>query len=129
MIIGNPNYNHKIDFEIVFRILEILETLPKNNFEIEYFRELKINYNSDILIYYLERMEEAKFVILEGDKDEGGTIHLKYPIITYKGHEYLANLRNDTIRNKIKEKVNKIGGSVSINLITKIVSEIVMRTI
>jgi hypothetical protein len=129
MIEGNTNYNHKIDFEKVYKILEILESLPGDNFEIEYFRELDINDNSNKLAYYLERMDEAGFVILKGRQDEGGNVYLEYPIITYKGHEYLANLRNDTIRNKVKEKIAKIGGSVSINLITKIVTEIVMRGI
>lgn len=126
MIRGNPNYNHKINFEIVYNILDKLETLPVNNFGIDAFSKCGIE-NEDEFVYYLYRMSEAHFIHLYNDNKADGKTDISYPIITFKGHEYLANLRNDNVMNKVKERVKEVGGSVSLSVVTKIASEIMLR--
>ena len=125
---GNPSYNHKFEFEIVHKLLEILETLPKNKFVIEEFRDSGIS-DPNKFIYYLLRMKEAELVKFSTTDYVSGQTTISYPIITYYGHEYLANLKNESLMEKVKGKVSELGGSVSINLVTKIVSELAMRSL
>lgn len=40
--------------------------------------------------------------------------------LTWKGHEFLADIRSDTAWEKAKEKVAKVGGSVSLSTLAEV---------
>ena len=56
------------------------------------------------------------------DGSGGGTYVAKN--LTWAGHEFMANARNDTIWNKTRERVASAGGSVSVATLSELMGSI-----
>ena len=59
----------------------------------------------------------------------GGIIGAEINDLTWEGHEFLANARNDTIWNRGKKEVTKLGGSVSLEVLKAILTQIALNLI
>jgi len=76
-------------------------------------------YKEDDIVYTIKKLKEARYI--EADVKiypEGHFAMIKH--LTYEGHMFLDNIRDDGIWKKAKEKASKISSSVSINIISNI---------
>lgn len=88
--------------------LDVLTTMPR----------LK-NYKEDDIVYTIKKLKEANYI--EADVKiypEGYFAMIKH--LTYEGHLFLDNIRDDGIWKKSKEKASKMSNSVSINILSNI---------
>ncbi len=104
----------KRDFELIKKILLEVEALPNtsgiNEIEIDGFSEEEIAYH----VYLLG---DAELLETEIHEDTSGTIYSYYiGRLTWQGHEFLDNARNDTTWKKTIAIVKEKGGSVSFNI-------------
>lgn len=71
-----------------------------------------MEYGKDTITYTLIKLMEADF--LEGEKTgehQGCFYHINITDITWKGHEFLGNIRDDTAWNRTKTAAKELGVS------------------
>jgi len=76
-------------------------------------------YDEDDIIYTIKKLKEANYI--EADvliHSEGSMAMIRH--LTYEGHLFLANIRDDGIWKKTKKEASKISSSVSINILSNI---------
>src|SRR5699024_7165047 len=74
-------------------------------------------YDEDAIIYTIKKIKEANYI--EADvliHSEGSMAMIRH--LTYEGHLFLANIRDDGIWKKTKKEASKISSSVSINILS-----------
>jgi Hypothetical protein (DUF2513) len=100
----------KRDMELVLNILKYLDKRE----EITAIEELEIpGYSSDVVAYHCRRMYEAGFLDAEAtfSKTTPSRLVKVRPFgLTWEGHEFLDSLRNDTIAQKVR---NRLGGALA----------------
>lgn len=88
--------------------IDVLVTMPR----------LK-NYNEEDIIYTIKKLKEANYIeadiLIHSDGNRAMIRHL-----TYEGHLFLDNIRDDGIWKKAKKEASKISSSVSINILSNI---------
>lgn len=82
-------------------------------------------YSDDEIRYHINQCEKAYLIEIRG-RDIGGNIGIND--LTPHGHEFLANIRSDTVWNDVKEVSTKIGSS-SLSAITQIASGVISALI
>jgi hypothetical protein len=91
--------------------------------------------DSDVTVdgYTADQVREHFFMLEDAGLVEGKAIHYMdgdgggqflAKKLTWDGHEFIANARNDTIWNKSKEKVAAAGGSVSIATMSELMGSV-----
>jgi hypothetical protein len=80
------------------------------------FKRLK-DFSKDEIAYHVQQCELSGLICGIAFYDAGATIDIRD--LTPKGHEFLANIRNDTFFNKVKN-IGKELGLNSLNDITQI---------
>ncbi len=71
------------------------------------------------IFYSLFNLEQAGFIDVLSQYADGGVYVYSVNYITFTGHEYLANIKNDNNWKKTKEIGSKVG-ALSLNIISKI---------
>ncbi len=91
--------------------------------------EVLPNYDISTLKYSVLKMEEANLLNAIIPKADGSLI-LEFIIIdiTYQGHEFLENIKEDKNWRKIKDIAKKVGAS-SINVMTQIAVSVITNQI
>lgn len=77
------------------------------------------NFKEEDIVYTIKKLKEANYI--EADvmiHPDGHFAMVKH--LTYEGHIFLDNIRDDGIWKKAKEKASKISSSVSINILSNI---------
>lgn len=77
------------------------------------------NYREDDIVYTIKKLKEANYI--EAGvmiHSEGHFARIKH--LTYEGHLFLDNVRDDRIWKKAKKEASKISSSVSINILSNI---------
>lgn len=87
--------------------------------------EKLVKYSSDELMYHIEQCNASGFFI-GYSKDLTGNRMLRD--ISPKAHEFLANIREDTVWSKTKTVASKVG-STSLNALCQIASSVVTELV
>ncbi len=72
----------------------------------DYQKKLLEKYSNDILIYHLNYCAETNLIDLA---EIGDQYNIIISDLTPSGHEFLANIRKDTVWNNVKEVSRKVG--------------------
>lgn len=89
------------------------------------------NYTKDEIVYTLDKLIEAgyiKGVIKKSDMDFNPKLIAIISSITWQGHEYLDNIRDDIVWNKTKKAFSKFT-SVSLSVANKIATQVITSMI
>ncbi|WP_317311280.1 DUF2513 domain-containing protein [Clostridium thermobutyricum] len=78
-------------------------------------------YTNDVILYHIKQCELSNLLIIDNWYLNGGCLIRD---LTPIGHEFLANIREDSNWNKTKEIANKVG-SFSLKTLTTIASNVV----
>jgi len=79
----------------------------------------------DVLGYHVHLLIEAGLVEGKVRRDTmGATIACFITRITWEGHEFLDNIRSETIWNRAKERVSQTAGSVSLSILKKVATKV-----
>lgn len=81
-------------------------------------------YSEDDIKYTILKLDEANFIDARIKQYVDGMAILGVKDITYAGHQFIANIRTDTVWNKVKD-VSKSVGATSISAITQIASNVI----
>lgn len=119
----------KLDFDLVRQILLEMEDQPANARSFS----IKIDgYDQDTLFEHLELLDEAGHIEAEfiGSSTAPGRIYNVNAIrMTWKGHEFLGNARNDTVWSQTKAVVRDKGGSFSLDLFSAMLAQIALKVL
>lgn len=117
----------KRNFELLKKILELVEsrpsTSPLHDIEVPGYDTAEVNYH----VYLLD---QAGFI--DAKITRVGANEIYSPIIfdlTWRGHEFLDNARNNTVWKKAIDTVKSKGGSVSFEIFQKLLSEIAISIV
>ena len=87
------------------------------------------SYNESTIKYTIKQLEDAGFLNARiTGSDQISVIKFRVYDITYEGHEFLDNIKNDNNWNKIKEAACKIGAS-SVDTLSKIAVSVIATQI
>lgn len=113
------------NLELVKQILEHFEN--KSDWTHETEPEIS-EYDQDLIQYHLQIMFEAGLVNCEPVKSDGGRIYKVIPFrLTWDGHEFLDNIKDNARWNVIKSKVKEKGGAFSFDLIKKLAIQLAQK--
>lgn len=119
----------KFNIECVRDVLLEIESLDFNHsLPFKELAQKLDSYSSDELSYTCLKLYEAGFLKIV-IKNTGTSVHVVRIIdITYEGHQFLENIRNQSMWDKIKEKAHSIG-SISIPVIQQIAGTVLTDSI
>ena len=87
------------------------------------------NRNPDDVHYTCIKLSEAGFISVQSAKYLYGGVRVSIiEDITYAGHEFLANIRKDTVWNGVKSVAGKVGAT-SLFALTQIATKVVTELI
>lgn len=81
------------------------------------------NYSIDEICYHVELMVDED--LIKATDVSAGSDHYKVYLVkrlTYKGHEFLSALKNDTVWNKVKDTSKELGVEVIKSIIPTLIS-------
>lgn len=121
----------KLNVNCVRAVLLELEKLPfQQSCTIDDLVAALPKYDSNDITYTCFKLSEANFIIIKTYQSigmSGPQIH-SIDDITYYGHQFLANIRSDTVWNDIKEISKKVGSN-SISAISQIATGVITEII
>lgn len=115
------------DLELIKQILLHFENKTdwkhEKNFEIE-------GYDSNLVAYHLQLIYEAGLINGEAITSNTGRIYDVIPFrLTWQGHEFLDNIKDQSRWTKIKKLVISKGGNFSIELIKNLAFKLAEETL
>lgn len=122
----------KIDHDLVRDILLLIEDSQSltgpSDAELQAVGESR-GANREQVGYTLEKLNEAGF-ISDKPKSAGNTYFLLISgNLTYEGHSYLNNVRDDTVWNNTKSKIASTVRDASIEIVAKVAEGIIARSL
>lgn len=91
--------------------------------------DLLPDYSSDDISYSCEKLYEAEFIdAVHKNYMCGQCPIIKIKNITYSGHQFLDDIRNDNNWGKVKEIASSVG-SISVNAISQIATSVISAAI
>ncbi|MBW7976802.1 DUF2513 domain-containing protein [Bacillus velezensis] len=79
------------------------------------------SYSHDDIVYTVNKLSEAGFI--KSFSYMGGGLDVSE--ITYYGHQFLDNVRGNSIWSETKSHLSKVGGAASLSIISELASNIV----
>ncbi|MDC2805584.1 DUF2513 domain-containing protein [Leuconostoc suionicum] len=79
--------------------------------------------------YTLDKLFEAGFIEHKPLISNTRYAFLESGNLTYNGHSYLDNIRDNTIWKNTKSKISSTVGSASLEIISKVASELIARSL
>lgn len=79
--------------------------------------------------YTLDKLYEAGFIELKPLIGNSNYAFLESGNLTYNGHSYLDNIRDNTIWKNTKSKISSTVGSASLEIISKVASDLIARSL
>ncbi len=120
----------KLNPDCIRDILLVIEALPDlqhyYRFDSETIPEFFPQYSLEEIMYHLRQCELSEFLL-----NPSHTLnYASYTVsdLTPKGHEFLANIRENNIWNGVKSIAGKVG-STSLNALTQIASNVITELI
>ncbi len=113
------NLNMKRDFDLVRYLLLYIEQSPAGK---STGRLTVENYNTEVVSEHMKLLIEEKF--LEGSSHLTGS-GIRYVVhgLTWKGHDFLDNARNDTVWKKVMADAEKKGMSLSMSVLNGLLTK------
>lgn len=104
--------------------------------DVEYQKSLPVeqlyssltDYSQDEINYSVLKLEEAGFIDATLIPYDGGILVIEINDITYRGHEFLADIRSDSIWQNVKSISAKVG-SKSLNSLWQIATTVITQII
>ncbi|HJB15232.1 MAG TPA: DUF2513 domain-containing protein [Candidatus Blautia excrementipullorum] len=119
----------KLNPDCIRDILIIMEDQPfKKQMDFDDLVPLLPSYSSDDIEYTCLKLKEAGFIHAITTSDFTGETVVTLLDITYTGHQFLNDIRSDTIWNNVKEVSKKVG-SQSVSAISQIASGVITAII
>lgn len=116
------------DFNLIRKILLTVESTPAG--EMLQSNELAYDgYNSATIAEHVEILIEAGLIHSEDwapDDETGGTIFL-INRLTWQGHDFLANAKNDTIWKKAMAEAQEKGTSMSMVILNGVLTKLAQK--
>lgn len=122
----------KLDINCIRDVLLELESFPfPQTFLVDSFQKSIRKHGKDNVTYTLLKMYEADFINAKCLRAADGTPHFHYILdLTFKGHEFLADIKPESKWEKLSKAFKRGGGSslkvianVAIDLGTEIMKE------
>lgn len=112
----------KLNHECVRDILLTLESLPEDECidsedHVEYEKISK--YNKEDFIYTVQRLIEANFINVGVLSSFGGKSY-SVNSLTWDGHQFLDNIRDNNVWSETKNKVGTAVGSASLSILAEV---------
>ncbi len=119
----------KLNHDCIRKLLLYLEENLEYNGKIVINSITDLKYSQDELIYSAEKLQEAGYIDLIETDPCGDDLPLAIVTnITYSGHTFLDNIRDNVVWSKTKSITSKIA-SVSLNLLSDIASKVILQMI
>ena len=109
----------KRDFQLIRKLLLEVEA-QSNGIDIVQITEIK-NYTNEQVQYHLALLDEAG-LIMAHDVSSGGGLDFMPIRLTWEGHEFLDNARNDTVWNKTLQDIGEITESIAMPLLRELLT-------
>lgn len=112
----------KLNHECVRDILLTLESLPENECIVsedhgEYEKIRK--YERSDFIYTVQKLMEANFINVKSLSSLGGNSY-SVNSLTWDGHQFLDNIRDNNVWSETKNKVGTAVGSASLSILAEV---------
>lgn len=109
----------KRDFDLVRSLLLYVEQSPPGQ-RIENLSET--NYETEVISEHIKLLIEGGF--LEGNVDRSyGGVHYVVFGLTWEGHNFLDNAKNDTVWKKVMADAEKKGMSLSMSVLNRLLTK------
>lgn len=119
----------KLNPDCIRDVLITMENQPFNHqTDFDDFVPLLPSYSSDDIEYTCLKLKEAGFIRAVTSSDCEGDIVVSLVDITYSGHQFLNDIRSDTVWNNVKEVSKKVG-SHSVSAISQIATGVITAII
>jgi len=83
--------------------------------------------DEDTVLYHVEILIEADYVSGEVTKSiNGRRVKAFVERLTWKGHEFLEDIRSDTVWNETKKRVSNAVGSASLSVIQRVAEQVIV---
>ncbi|KAL3947475.1 DUF2513 domain-containing protein [Lentilactobacillus hilgardii] len=114
--------NHDCVRDILFWVEKNVSLRPIRTDTV--INSLDINWTDEELIYCIIQLNEAELLDGGASVSNGGIAINEIRKITWKGHEYLDNIRDDTIWLKTKKTVFSKVRSASLSIVSSVAAKI-----
>lgn len=109
----------KRDFQLIRKLLLEIES-HSNGIDIVTMVDIK-GHSDEQVQYHLALLDEAGLIIAH-DASSGGGLNFIPIRLTWDGHEFLDNARNDTIWNKTLHEIGKVTESIALPLLRELLT-------
>lgn len=110
-------------------LLKMDEEGYMNSLSYEELEQVLPNYKTEYIIYTVVKLKEAGFLDVKVTRASGNIlVDLRIYDITFNGHEFLNNIRDDDNWKKVKD-IAKSVGAFSINMIAQIAVGVIQTNI
>ena len=108
------------DFDLIRKLLMFFDEKPDGR--MVQHPKVGDEYSDDLIQYHLGLLYEAGLLIAEVERSStSDRIINVYPFnLTWQGHEFLAQIRNQGTWHQIKTKISSGGGSLAFDLIKQL---------
>ena len=118
----------KLNHDIVREVLLYLEDHLELNDELDSTKITIPEVTADEVAYTLLRLSEADFITIITDEDLSGNLDIFVKSLTWKGHEFLDNIRNNNTWDKVKKVAAEVGAD-SLSTLQKIAINVISASI
>lgn len=85
-------------------------------------------YDLGVIVYTMQKLDEAGYIVMHDASEK--PYHHCYCFtdtdgLTYEGHKFLSTVRDAGIWAKAKKRIAKIGGDVSLPILSSVASELI----
>lgn len=119
----------KLNPDCIRDVLLQMEELPyQEEMDVIQLHDFLDDYSHDEIDYTVLKLHEAGFIQAHIQKYLSGNIDIILLDITYNGHQFLANIRSNSIWNNVKEVSKKVGSN-SLSALSQIATSVITEII
>jgi hypothetical protein len=114
----------KRDWDVVRKILLKLEELGNTT---SYLEPDQVNsYDPEQVSYHMQLLDEAGLIEAKCGRAHGAPLHCRAMRLTWRGHEFLDQVRQDSVWNKVKGTAREQGLDLTLDVIVSIAKTIII---
>lgn len=119
----HPRKNFKFDVEFALKLLIEIETADFETFKTIH-QKLNLDYDESAhkIGYHLVRLKEGGLLELNETSLAGGMRRITFATPTFDGHLFIKDMSNDTVKNRIFDKIKNASGEISIGTLISLAS-------
>lgn len=116
----------KLDINCVRDVLLYLEenSTYENTIQLNDLHQTLSDYDDDIITYAVDKLAEANYINAKRAAFLDGSVEFLIFSISYEGHKFLDNVRDDNVWETTKKKINKVS-SVSLDILSQVASSVI----